>query len=160
MQSYLGDYPGSRTEPERKFIRAVNSFLSQTNKNTELIVISDNCKITEKLYNENYKENDRVKFKLYDNISKKMYEKDSETINYVGEPRQIGVDMSEGDIITYMDSDDFLTKNYLEILLKYWEYNFNLDWIINRCWWDNFAVLTPNKVKFYNVLFDRHLTNK
>ena len=160
MQSYLGDYPGSRTEPERKFIRAVNSFLSQTNKNTELIVISDNCKITEKLYNENYKENDRVKFKLYENSSKKMYEKDSETINYVGEPRQIGVDMSEGDIITYMDSDDFLTKNYLEILLKYWEYNFNLDWIINRCWWDNFAVLTPNKVKFYNVLFDRHLTNK
>ena len=37
------------------------SFLEQTNKNTELIVISDNCKITEKLYNENYKENDLVK---------------------------------------------------------------------------------------------------
>ena len=54
MQSYLGDYPGSRTEPERKFVRAVNSFLNQTNKNSELIIVSDNCKITEKLYKENF----------------------------------------------------------------------------------------------------------
>ena len=35
MQSYLGDYPDSRKNPEEKFIRAVNSFLKQTNKNTE-----------------------------------------------------------------------------------------------------------------------------
>lgn len=159
MQSYLGDYPGSRSEPERKFIRAVNSFLEQTNKNTELIVISDNCKITEKLYNENYKENDRVKFKLYESNSKKMYEKDSETINYVGEPRQIGVDMTEGDIITYMDSDDFLTKNYLEILLKYWEFNSNLDWIINKCWWDNEVVLIKDKIENHSLMFDTQISN-
>ena len=160
MQSYLGDYPGSRSNPEPKFIRAVNSFLNQSNKNSELVIISDNCKITEKLYNENFSKNSRIKFKLCEKKGKKMYEKDSGTIHFVGEPRQRGVDMCDGEIITYMDSDDILTDVYLEKLIEYWKYNYNLDWIINRCWWDNVKAISKEGVRGYDDLFDRQLTDE
>ena len=160
MQSYLGDYPGSRTEPERKFVRAVNSFLNQTNKNSELIIVSDGCKITEKLYKENFLDNDRIKFKLCENKGQKMYEKSSEMIHYVGEPRQHGVDMSSGDIITYMDSDDILTNLYLEKIIEYWNYNYDLDWIVNRCWWDNVKVVSDEGVSDYEIIFDKQLTKE
>jgi hypothetical protein len=160
MQSYLGDYPGSRSEPEPKFIRAVNSFLNQSNKNSELIIVSDNCNITERLYNENFSKNSRVKFKLCEKEGKKMYEKDSKNIHFVGEPRQHGVDMCDGQIITYMDSDDVLTEFYLEKLIEYWEYNYNLDWIINRCWWDNIRAISKEGVRGYDDLFDRQLTGE
>lgn len=159
MQSYLGDYPGSRSEPKRKFIRAVNSFLNQTNKNTELIIVSDNCKITERLYKENFSNENRIKFKFCEKKGKKMYEKDSKTIYFVGEPRQHGVDMSSGEIITYMDSDDMLTKFYLEKLAEYWKYNYGLSWIINKCWWDNIKVMNENVVG-YNSIFDTQLTDE
>jgi hypothetical protein len=110
MQSYLGDYPGSRTNPEMKFIRAVNSFLDQTNKNSELIIVSDNCEITERIYNEEFSNNDRIKFRIYNKDRKKMYSDNNGEINYVGEPRQIGLDIAIGYIITYMDSDEDINK--------------------------------------------------
>ena len=62
MQSYLGDYPGSRKNPEEKFKRAVTSFLNQTSKNNELVIVADGCKITERLWRENYSEESRIKF--------------------------------------------------------------------------------------------------
>jgi mannosyltransferase OCH1-like enzyme len=156
MQSFLGDYPGSRSNPEMKFIRAVNSFLDQTNKNSELIIVSDNCKITEKLYKKHFSKNERVKFSFYKKKREKMYSNAEEgKINYVGEPRQVGLEMSTGDIVTYMDSDDFFVKNYLEVLHKYWSYNPELDWIINRGWYDNSKVVNEG-VANYNILFEPH----
>lgn len=156
MQSFLGDYPGSRSNPEMKFIRAVNSFLDQTNKNSELIIVSDNCKITEKLYKKHFSKNERVKFSFYKKKREKMYSNAEEgKINYVGEPRQVGLEMSTGDIVTYMDSDDFFVKNYLEFLHKYWSYNPELDWIINRGWYDNSKVVNEG-VANYNILFEPH----
>ena len=46
MQSYLGEYPGSRQNAVDKFHRAVKSVLNQNNPNWELVVIADGCKIT------------------------------------------------------------------------------------------------------------------
>lgn len=43
MPSYLGEYPGSRKDPDKKFIRAVESFKDQTLAQKELIIVSDGC---------------------------------------------------------------------------------------------------------------------
>jgi hypothetical protein len=155
MQSYLSDYPGSRSNPESKFIRAVNSFISQSNKNTELIIVADNCKITERLYNQNFLDNDRIKFIMYNKEKPVMYSNNGEGINYIGEPRQIGVDLSTGDIITYMDSDDIITKDYLMTLHKYWSINSDLIFIINKSWYDNSKVLNDD-IKLYYTVFDKN----
>tara|TARA_A100001037_G_scaffold79513_1_gene71525 strand:+ start:18973 stop:19710 length:738 start_codon:yes stop_codon:yes gene_type:complete len=110
MQSYLGDYPGARSNPNQKFIRAVNSVINQTDPNWELIIVSDGCKITEEIYNE--------RFSRYKNIKFKMVEKPKETTMYTGDtpyyrgkPRAEGVKMAEGDWISYLDADDFYKKD-------------------------------------------------
>jgi hypothetical protein len=115
MQSFLGEYPYARSEPEKKFIRAVYSVISQTNTNWELIIISDGCLITERLYNEYFKE--------YKNIFFKRIDKPKETLMYSAEnggslsrcaPRAHGVDMASGDWVCYIDADDFFTKDAVE----------------------------------------------
>ena len=50
MQAYLGEYPGSRSDSDKKFLRAVYSFIEQDDKNSELIIVSDGCKIVDELY--------------------------------------------------------------------------------------------------------------
>ena len=52
MQSYLGEYEGSRENADKKFIRAVKSFLAINEKDprTQLVIASDGCEITHKLW--------------------------------------------------------------------------------------------------------------
>jgi len=52
MPSYLGKYEGSRINADQKFIRAVESFQQQTLQNKELIIVSDGCEITNRIYRE------------------------------------------------------------------------------------------------------------
>lgn len=153
MQSYLGDYPGSRTNPEKKFLRAVESFLNQTNTNTELIIVSDGCKISEKIYLENWVNNERVLFIYVERILPTMYSEENGKKFYRGTPRQIGRGIATGEVITYMDSDDFLVPEYLEVLLKYWEPNKHLDWLVNQGWYDNIE-MCKNPVKGYYSIFE------
>ena len=153
MQSFLGEYPGSRKNPEVKFKRAVNSFLNQTNKNTELVIVSDGCQITEKLWRENYQDESRIKFIYVEKEGKNMYQEEEGIKFYRGRPRQAGVDISTGDIITYMDSDDFLMVEYLEVLRKYWESISEIDWLMNQGWWDNVEMF-KNPVDGYYSIFE------
>ena len=54
MPSYLGEYPGSRSNPKEKFIRAVESFRLQDHSKKELIIVSDGCEITNSIYFERW----------------------------------------------------------------------------------------------------------
>ena len=117
MQSYLGDYPGARSEPKKKFIRAVNSIVNQTDSNWELIIVSDGCKITEEVYNREFKDDSRIKFKMVEKPKDTMmYEGDNSY--YRGKPRAEGVRMATGDWISYLDADDIYIKDGVDKIKK------------------------------------------
>ena len=61
MQSYLGNYPGSRKDSHSKFLRAVQSFQNQLYKNCELIIVADDCMETKALYNVHFKGEDNMR---------------------------------------------------------------------------------------------------
>jgi glycosyltransferase involved in cell wall biosynthesis len=104
MMSYLGDYFQCSNKREIKFIRAVNSFIGQTYKNKELIIVSDGCVKTVNLYNNFYKEDKNIKLIL----------KEKQKERYPGFLRQVGIENSTGDRILYLDSDDYLGRNHIK----------------------------------------------
>lgn len=134
MQSYLGEYDGSRKNPVEKFHRAVKSFLDNTYKNSELVVVSDGCKITHYEYHTNYLENNRIKYAYVSKpISTLMYSKQDGQNFFRGVPRKIGVSLSEGELVTYLDSDDYLTSDALDnIIINGYGVSPDSDWWINR----------------------------
>ena len=61
MASFLGAYGGRLAENrDKKFIRAVESFLKQTHKDKELIIVGDGCTKTFEIYQENWSSNPLV----------------------------------------------------------------------------------------------------
>ena len=104
MPSYLGEYPGSRKDPDKKFIRSVKSFKEQSLKEKELIIISDGCEITNQIYHDNWKEDPTIRLI----ISEKMQ------VTWPGELREMGRSIAKYDWITYLDSDDM----YLDLHLS------------------------------------------
>lgn len=139
MQSYLGEYNGSREDSVKKFNRAVESFKNQLYKNCELIIVADGCILTFNTYMAKYQNEPNIKIafvdkkgvgKMYDNVTedKKFYR---------GLPRQVGLEMATGEIITYMDSDDFLLPKFTLGILSSYNMKPEADWYINRSWYDN-----------------------
>jgi len=115
MQSFLGDYPYARSEPERKFIRAVYSVIGQTNPNWELVIVADGCSITERLYNEHFKCYENILFEKIDKPDEsKMYSKKDGNSIFRGTPRRRGVEMATGDWLCYLDSDDIFTRDAVD----------------------------------------------
>lgn len=123
MQSYLGDYPGSRKDPKNKFLRAVSSFLRQKHQDKELVIVSDGCEDTKKIYDLFFADNKQIKFCYVakEKDSERMYELNNNVLSYRGKPRALGVTLSSGDIITYFDSDDIMLPNRLSDLNSHWE---------------------------------------
>lgn len=142
MQSYLENYPGSRSNPIDKFKRAVKSFQEQSYKNCELIIVADGCNKTQQTYQKHFKKDPNIKFIYIDKKSGlNMYEDrviDGQTYKYYrGEPRKLGVAAATGDLITYMDSDDYLLpKHTLSIMFNYNQAPEG-DWWINKTWFDH-----------------------
>ena len=118
MQSYLGDYPGARSNPEEKFIRAVNSVINQSYSSWELVIISDGCDATKALYEEHFKQEERIVFDMIDDHAGSTMQEKSSKVKYriPGSPRARGVDIATGDWICYLDADDIFVKNAMEKL--------------------------------------------
>jgi hypothetical protein len=138
MQTYLGDYPGSRVDSVKKFRRAVESFLLQEYKNSELIIVSDGCEITHQEYKNLYADIRNIKYVYVDKngLPNMYYESDGKKF-YRGVPRRLGVSAASGDLITYMDSDDCLHPKFLSTIVYYHNLEPNADWMVNVAWYDH-----------------------
>lgn len=102
MASYLGEYPGSRSNPVQKFIRAVKSFQEQTLKEKQLIIVSDGCGLTNATYEDIFKTDPQ--------ITLIRFEKQE---GWPGPLREAARSIAKYDWIMYLDTDDFLFKTYL-----------------------------------------------
>ena len=104
LPSLLADYPGSATGKDKKLIRAVESALSQTYQNFELIIISDGCPLTTFLIPKHFTDK---RIKLIQVERKELW---SNT------PRNAGIDIAKGKYIIYIDNDDKWGENHLRII--------------------------------------------
>lgn len=120
MPVYLGEYEGCATNREDKFIRAINSFLTSTLLDSELIIVSDNCLIAQQIVKVKYfKELDTKRIK-YIHLNKKSK-------LFSGELRSLGIKNAIGNYVCYLDSDDIIGDKHLMTILSQIESE-NLDW--------------------------------
>lgn len=152
MQSYLGEYQGSRKNPVEKLERALKSF-QVNNINSELILISDNCQLTKEVYQRKFSSDKRIIFHHLQDDSKRMYSEDDTGKFFRGYPRQVGLEISTGDVVTYMDSDDYILPDYLSKLYRLWEINDKYFWFTNNCWFENIKIL-ESQLEGYFLLFE------
>ena len=133
MASYLGEYPGAATNREVKFKRAVRSFINQTHKDKELLIVSDGCDKTVKIWEENFQQHKNIK----------LIKLNKQNL-YSGNMRNVSFDMANGEIITYLDSDDTFGKNHLETIYKQFDVE-KYDWV----YYDDYMTLNKEFTKFH-----------
>jgi glycosyltransferase involved in cell wall biosynthesis len=120
------------TNPEEKFVRAVNSFLSQEFKDAELVIISDGCLRAQRLHNIHFVDMPNVQFKLID-----------KQVLFSGVVRNTGIELAQGELICYLDHDDMFGPRHLLTINN----NFNTisyDW----CYYNDLLVTDAN----FNVI--------
>jgi glycosyltransferase involved in cell wall biosynthesis len=119
MASYLGTYPGSASNREVKFCRAVESFLDQNAG--ELIVVSDGCDKTNDIVTSTWKS---PIIKLVRLPKQPLF---------AGSVRQIGIQHATHDWICYLDTDDQFGSGHLDAIIS--SFNSNVDWL----YWDDYV---------------------
>jgi glycosyltransferase involved in cell wall biosynthesis len=111
MPSFLGEYEGCASNRDQKFIRAVNSFLDNTYKEKELIIVSDGCPETIRIY--------EMLFEKRKNIRCLVIHKQP---LFSGNIRQFGLSHQRSfinaDIETYLDSDDIIKPYHLHFIAE------------------------------------------
>jgi glycosyltransferase involved in cell wall biosynthesis len=117
MPSYLGDYPNAATNRKEKFKRALLSFVEQPYPNKELLIIADGC-------NDTMREFYKLKAGLPAGIFLICVSKQP---LLSGNVRNTGIRHATGDIITYLDSDDMLFGNHLEMIAN--GFTTGVDWV-------------------------------
>ena len=132
MASYLLPYPGSSSNRDKKFVRAVNSFKKQIYQNKELIIVSDGCPLTVDLYNKFFANDENIKIIQ---IPKQQL--------YSGEMRNAALKLADGDIISYLDSDDVLGSKHLQIIVD------GFDDSVDFIFYNDLMVLDSTFKKFF-----------
>ena len=85
---------------EKYISRSVNSALAQTYKNTEIIIIDSE-----------YSENSKKILKIFQARSKKIKViLNKKSIKFPGIGRNIGIKEAKGELIAFLDSDDYWKK--------------------------------------------------
>ena len=116
MLSYLGEqkeditFVGEREYGERKFINAVESYIAQDYPNKEMIIVSDGCRATNRLYHSCYGDRNDIKLVMMPK---------SPPPPPPNRYRHAGIVVSTGDRICYLDPDDCLFPFHLTNLEKY-----------------------------------------
>jgi cellulose synthase/poly-beta-1,6-N-acetylglucosamine synthase-like glycosyltransferase len=118
----------SASDLESKLIRAVNSALNQDYKDIEVIVVADNCMRTWFLVKNHFNE-------AGDELVLKMIPKQP---LFSGNVRNAGIEAATGDIICYLDADDYLGTDHVSTIVKH----FTGDWV-----WFNDMTLQGDQFK-------------
>ena len=95
---------------EKTLEKCVDSLLNQTYKNTEIILVNDCSKDNSLAICENYAENNNNIVVV--NNPKNMK---------VSATRNNGIKASKGKYICFVDSDDYVEPNYLDVLYNYYQ---------------------------------------
>src|ERR1035437_8414087 len=134
MPSCLSPYPHCADRQEERFVFAVQSFLKQSYNNSELIIVSDGCEKTNKIYERDFSDNPRIK--IY-STNKQSY--------FSGNLRNLGIEKAQGDLICYLDADDFIGENHLKLFAE------NYDQKCDFCYYDDylFVSFSYGANKFY-----------
>lgn len=117
--SYLGDYRNAGKDRPRKLRRAINSVMLQnTNLEFEQIVVADGCPLTAEIIKSEFKQ------ELSDGILRLI--EIPKQKNFSGVPRNTGINAAKGEWICYLDNDDILGGDHLEILNRHVN---GFDWV-------------------------------
>jgi glycosyltransferase involved in cell wall biosynthesis len=119
LEEYQIDQNKSASNREFKLERAIDSFLMQTHRDSELIVISDGCEKTCELINSKYESFlDEEKIKLF-KIDKQP--------TFSGRVRAEGLARVSGELVCYLDSDDMLGPYHLGTINAH--YDKSMQWM-------------------------------
>ena len=119
--SFLGEYKTAASNLETKIVRAIDSVIAQHFEDWELIVVSDGCEKTIEI----------VKPYVYEFLPKIRLIQIPKQPMWSGSVRNAGIFKAEGEIITYLDVDDKLGADHLQIINDNFGDN---DWVYYNDW--------------------------
>lgn len=125
LPSYLGGYANAAERRDEKLVRAVNSVIAQTFQDWELQVVADGCQQTVDILSR-FKDE-----RIHCTLIKKAPMWD-------GKPRNVGIELAAGEFITYLDNDDCLGENHLQIIndnIKGFDWVYYNDYIYQNGEW-------------------------
>lgn len=102
---------------EKYIETCIESITNQSYKNLEIIIINDGSSDrTGEIIKEKYALDSRVKY----------IEKENEGVSIT---RNLGIELSSGELITFVDGDDFIASTFIESALNYIK-KYNLDFVL------------------------------
>ena len=121
MPCTLSNYEGGAKERAIKLNRAIQSFLRQDYIQKELIIIADGCHATMKFIEVNGYDKEPNNIKVFFIEKQPLFS---------GNVRDFGLKIADGDLTTYLDSDDlYKNENHLSTIVNGFEKNPECDWL-------------------------------
>lgn len=103
LPTFLGPYAKAATDREPKLRRAIQSVIDQTFQDWQLVVVCDGCERSLEIVKEF--SDSRIKALLID--KQPMFS---------GMVRNMGLDHASGELICYLDNDDYFGADHLELI--------------------------------------------
>ena len=153
MPSFLGFYKNAARDRDKKIKRAIASVIMQSHEDWELIVVADGCEKTSAIL-EPY---------VYDYLPKIRLIQVPKQQNWSGAVRNAGIFKADGEIICYLDIDDYFGSNHLQLLNKNFGDNdwvFFNDWnydLVKNDWFENKVSIEVGKCGTSNIAHRRSL---